>query len=337
MITIKDVARESGFSVTTVSRALNNYSDVNVNSKKHIVEVANELGYVPNKMAQNLVKQESKTIAFILSGLFKDGGRDNIVYQLFTGMYSYAESIGYDVALYTTDSSHQKKKSYVRFCKEHNISGAMLAGIKMDDPYLKELLKSKMPCILDDIDLESDHVSIITVNNEEAAKEAVQLLIDNNHKRIGCILGREVADVTVKRFNGYKKALASNNIDFDESITGIGNFTEEESYSATLKILKEKKDVTAFFCHSDIMAIGCIRAIRELGLDVPKDISIIGFDNIPLAQYFNPPLATVDQNFYEMGFQGAKQLVKMIKDKGGKEKIYLEHKILARNTISMLL
>lgn len=336
MATIKDVARVAGVSVTTVSRALNHYSDVNFETKKKIFEVAKELNYVPNKAAQNLVKRENKTLAFILSGLEKEGGKDNIIYRLLSGMYEYAATIDYDVALYTTDSAHQKKKGYVEFCREHNISGAIMNGIRMDDPYLKEIIESKMPCVLIDVDLAEDNVSCIMIDNEHAAFEAVQLLVNNNHTNIAMVTGRQEADVSIKRQNGYKKALAVNKIDYRQEWVVCGDFLEEQAYQEAKKLFSQHSEITAVFCASDMMALGTMKAIRELGLRIPEDISVIGFDDIPLVGYLSPALATVHQDFHLMGYYAGKQLVQMIHHEKCEKKIFIEHKILARDTIRML-
>lgn len=336
MITIKDVARKAGVSVTTVSRALNNYDDVNIDTKNHIIAVAKELNYVPNRAAQNLVKKENKTLALILSGLEKDGGKDNIVYRLLAGMFQYADEIQYEVILYTTDSAHQKEKSYVDFCKEHGISGAVLNGIKLDDPYLQEALDTGFPCVLIDIDVDAQNVSSVSINNEVAAYEAVQLLIDNNHKRIAMINGKKKADVSNKRFSGYKRALENHNIPYDPNLVIYADFVEEEAYVKTKELLEANPDITAIFCASDMMAFGTMHAIKDMGLKIPEDISVMGFDDIPLAAYFDPPLATVQQDFYLMGYYAARQLIRIIKNEPFEKKIFMEHKVLARDTISMI-
>lgn len=336
MVTIKDVAREAGVSVTTVSRALNGYDDVNIDTKQHIIRVANQLNYVPNRAAQSLVKKETKTLAFILSGLEKEGGRDNQVYRLLAGMYAFAETVDYNVALFTTDSAHQKQKTYVDFCREHNIGGAMISGIRLDDPYLKDLFKSGMPCVLIDVDMDSEKVSSVSIDNEQASREVVQMLIDMNHRRIGCVIGREETDVTIKRLSGYAIALSQNGILYDEDIVVCGDFLEHKAYEVTKKLLNQHSDMTAIYCFSDMMALGTMTAIREKGLRIPEDISVIGFDDIPISEYLNPALGTVRQNFYEMGYHAAKQLLKMIRGESSGQKIFIDYKVLARDTIRVL-
>jgi DNA-binding LacI/PurR family transcriptional regulator len=336
MATIKDIAKKAGVSITTVSRALNDYNDVNEDTKRHIKEIAEALNYSPNRAAQNLVKKNSRTLAIILSGLEREGGKDNIVYRLLAGMFEFAGTVDYEVVLYTTDTAHQKKKSYLQFCKENNIGGAMIDGIRLDDPYLQEIMKSDIPCVLIDIDMTSDQVSCITIDNVQAAYEAVELLINHNHKNIGMINGRREADVSIKRLKGYQSALESHNIVANEDYIVYGDFLEDIAYKEAYGLLMAHPEITALFCASDMMALSALKAAKDLCLRVPEDLSVIGFDDIPFAQYLTPPLATVKQDFYMMGYHAGKQLVKMIQHEAVEKKIYVEHKVLARNTIHML-
>ncbi len=336
MPTIKDIARIAGISVTTVSRALNHYSDVSAKTKKRVFDIAKEIGYVPNRSAQNLVKRKNNTLAIILSGLERKGGKDNIVYQLLSGMYSYAESVNYEVVLFTTSSAHQKEKTYIQFCKEHNIGGAVLNGIRIDDPYFHELVNSDLPCVLIDVLAEGGNTSSVTIDNIEAAKDAVAYLITQNHRTIGMINGRKEADVSIQRYKGYIKALKQHHITIDEDKIIYADFDEVKAYEKTKSLLRRYPEITALFCASDMMAIGAMRAIKDINLRIPQDISIVGFDNIPLSEYTTPPLTTIDQDFYKRGAEAAKQLLKMIQQEKVEKNIFLEHKLLARHSVHML-
>ncbi len=333
MATIRDIARESGFSVTTVSRALNGYSDVNEQSRLKIIETAKQLNYVPNKAAQNLVKKYSNTIAMIISGMEPKGGVDNLVYSLISGMYIMAEKFGYQVALFTMSSAYQKEKSYIQFCREHNIRGAVITGIRTDDKYFEEVVESDLPCVLIDIPLEGDNLSYIAIDNVEASREIVQILIDNNHKNIGMVSGRIEATVSLERYKGYEKALIENGIAINPDYVVTGNFLELKAYEVTKELLMKNKEITAIFCASDMMAIGCMKAVKELGLEIPKDISIVGFDDIPLAEYTTPPLTTVNQDFYERGKVAIQQLYKMTENLQYDKKINLDYKIMQRDSV----
>ncbi len=333
MATIRDIARESGFSVTTVSRALNGYSDVNEQSRMKIIETAKQLNYVPNKAAQSLVKQNSNTIAMIISGMEPKGSVDNLVYSLISGMYIMAEKMGYQVVLFTMSSAYQREKSYVQFCREHNIKGAVITGIRTDDKYFEEVVESDLPCVLIDIPLEGVNLSSIAIDNIEASKKIVQILIDNNHKNIAMVSGRKEATVSLERYEGYKQALVENGILINNDYVVKGDFLEQKAYEVSKELLKKNKEITAVFCASDMMAIGCMKAIKELGLEIPKDISIVGFDNIPLAKYTTPPLTTVNQDFYERGKVAVEQLCKMTENLDYKKKISLDYEIIERESV----
>lgn len=333
MATIKDIAREAGVSITTVSRALNGYSDVNEETRKHIKKVAQSLGYVPNKAAQNLVKKENKTLAIIISELFEDGGVDNIVYRLLSGVYSYAQTIGYEVMLFTTNSAYQHQKSYVDFCKEHNIAGAVISGIRTDDPYYAELVSTKFPCVLVDGPTDGS-INSISIDSVKASQEITELLIKNGHTNIACIAGRKEAVVTETRLDGYKKALLDNNIEYLDKYVKNCDFLEETAYIETTKLIKDNPEITALFCQSDVMAVGAMKAIKDLGKKVPKDISIAGFDDIPVAAYTSPSLTTVQQNFYEIGIEAAKGLLEIIEKKQSGKRFIVNHKIIERKSIS---
>lgn len=336
MITIKDIAREAGVSVTTVSRALNDYFDVSASTKAHILKVAKDLGYVPNKMAQNLVKQQNNTLAIILSGLEKEGGKDNIVYSLLSGMYAFAETVNYEVALFTTSSAHQKEKSYVQFCREHNIGGAVVNGIRTDDSFFKELLHSDLPCVLIDVPMEGKNTSTISVDNVEASTGAVEHLIQNNHKRIGMVNGRKEAAVSLEREKGYRHALNKSRILVDDRYIVYADYQEDIAYEKTKELLQACPEITALFCASDMMAIGAMRAIRDMGRSVPEDISIVGFDNIPLSAHTSPALTTINQDFYMMGHEASRQLLKMIKNEPVKRNVFLDYKLLERKSVRMI-
>ncbi len=333
MTTIKDIAREAGVSVTTVSRALNGYDDVNEITRKKIIEIAHRMKYVPNRAAQNLVKKENNTIALILSGFESDDGISNLVFKLLSGMYEQAQEYGYNVALFTTNTAHQRETSYFQFCRANNICGAVVSGLRIDDPYFKELVDSNIPCILSDVNLTGKKVTVLTVNNEEASYEMVKYLIDKKHKNIAMINGREEAEVSKLRFAGYKKALIEHNIEVKESYIGIGNFIEEDTYNETKRILENNKEVTAIFCASDLMAITAMRAIRDMGKRVPEDISIAGFDDIVLSSHTTPPLTTVKQDFKERGKVAIREIEKILKTNNSNPFVEMPYKIVIRESV----
>lgn len=334
MVTIKDIAKKAKVSVTTVSRALNDFDDVKVETKKKIKKIAKEMGYVPNRMARGLVKKEKRTLALVLSNLEKQGGKDNIVYQIMSGMYNFADSINFEIIIFSTSSAHQKETTYTQFCYGHDIGGAILLGIQIDDPYFKEIINSDIPVVLIDIDGYGEKVSSVLIDNTEASREAVEHLIKNNHINIAMLTGRPNAEVSITRQSGYEKALADANIELNSNYIKCGYFLEVNAYIETKKLIENHPEVTAIFCASDMMACGAYRAIREIGKTIPTDISVIGFDDNPLAEYLSPSLTTVRQDFYNKGYKAAEILYKMIKNEVQNLRVVQEHTLVLRDSVT---
>ncbi len=332
LITIKDVSKKSGFSITTVSRALGDFDDVNIETKKYIKKVAKELGYFRNKNAVSLVKRQNRSIGLIVSGLERDGGKDNIFYSLMSGMYHYAETIDYEVLIYTTNSAQQQKISYIQFCMENNIAGAILNGIRKDDPFLQELFESEIPTVLIDVNIPSSKAASVSVDNVQAACDAVTYLIQRGLTRIGMISGRKEAFVSQLRLDGYLKAIKENNLKVDYSLIKTANFNMEQAYHETIDLLNEHPNLQAIFCASDLMAFGAYKGIKEKGFVIGKDISVIGFDDIPLAQYMDPPLTTVCQDFYLMGYKAAAELIHIVNGESVPQHHVLEHHLIVRES-----
>ncbi|WKU25052.1 LacI family DNA-binding transcriptional regulator [Priestia megaterium] len=332
MTTIKDIARVAGVSVTTVSRALNGYSDVNEKTRQKIAAVARELNYSPNTLARGLVMQKSKTIGLLVSGISRESVKDNFTFEVLCGVNERASTLGYDLILFNTNTMMQREKTYTQLCRERRVDGAIIQGIKKEDPYLKEVVESDIPCVLVDIPVHSNSVGYVTTDNALGAKKAVEHLAGLGHQHIGMINGHEDAFVSQERLNGYREALKECGLSFRSEWVVSGNFEEKKAEKAACELLNRHKEVTAIFCASDLMALGALKACKELGLDVPKDISIVGYDNIVLASYSSPNLTTVGQEVYQIGYEAADLLIEMLEGKETKMERYLDTKLIIRES-----
>jgi len=332
MTTIKDVAKKSGYSISTVSKALNGYKDISEKAKNKIIKVAEELNYVPDLSLKNITKRESRSIAVIFSGLSKDGAADGIMYNIIAGAFEYANSVNYDVKIFTINAAIQKEISYFRFCKERNIEGAIVMGISSDDPYFEEIISSKLPVVLIDILTENMNVGVVSIDHEKAAQEATNYLIGIGHKNIAMINGKKNAVVSKLRENGFKKVLEENNMKVNEKWIAYGDFSRQKAFNETYKLLQLYPEITAIFCASDIMAIGVYEAAEKLGISIPDDLSIVGFDNIPLASFITPKLTTVKQDMYKNGYEAAKLLRFIIKNENIERHKILTHELLVRDS-----
>ncbi|MCL7749696.1 LacI family DNA-binding transcriptional regulator [Halalkalibacter alkaliphilus] len=332
MATIKDIAKAAGVSVTTVSRALNGYNDVNEKTRAKIKSIAEELNYSPNAVARSLVKSKTETIGLLVSELSLSGAKDMFTYEIMCGINDSSSEKGYDLILFSTNSAKQKAKSYSQLCRERQVEGVIMQGIKIDDPYLKEVIDSNIPCVLIDVEIEGENVGFVSTDNVFGAQMAVKHLTNLGHRNIAIMNGHNQAVVSQKRLQGYKKQLEEASIAFQEEYVLNGEFLEEKAEKVAYSFLNEHPEVTAIFCASDLMALGVMNAAKRLGIAVPEELSIVGYDNITLAEYVQPQLSTVEQNKYQIGFKAAKLLIDMLEGNKANRKVILDNQLIIRNT-----
>ncbi|TDL78814.1 LacI family DNA-binding transcriptional regulator [Peribacillus frigoritolerans] len=332
MTTIKDIAKAAGVSVTTVSRALNGYSDVNEKTRQKISRIAKELNYSPNTLARGLVMNKSKTIGMLVSGMDRVSSKDNFTFEVLSGVNECISERDYDLVLFSTTTTKQREKTYSQLCRERRVDGAILQGMKIDDPYLKEVVESDIPCMLIDIPIASNSVGYVTTDNVLGAKRAVEHLISLGHTKIALINGHDQAYVSKQRLKGYLDALMEARLEVNEDWIVSGDFSEEKAELVTETLLKEHPEITAVFCASDLMALGAMKSAKASGIHVPEGLSVIGYDNILLAAYSNPALTTIAQNKFELGYQAANSLIDMLEGKSGSNVITLKTDLIIRES-----
>ncbi len=332
MATIKDIAKAAGVSVTTVSRALNGYSDVSERTRKKIKQIADDLSYSPNALARSLVMNKTKTIGLLVSGISREGAKDNIVFEVLTGVNEYCGHVDYDIVLFNTSSSQQKQKTYTQLCRERRVDGVVIQGIKNDDPYLMEVVESDIPCVLVDIPIQGDTVGYVATDNVAGAKEAVQHLVDLGHRQIGMINGHDRAFVSQERIQGYQDGLESNHLPYNEDLVYNGGFSEKQAEEAAVSLLNTFPETSAIFCASDLMAFGVMRAAKRVGREVPEELSIIGYDNIILSSYVTPSLTTISQDMFQIGYSAAGLLIDLLEGGNPPRSKIVSHELVVRES-----
>lgn len=330
-ISIKDVANEVGVSITTVSRALNGYSDVSEKTREKIQEAVERLNYAPDINARSLGGKADTTIALLTSEL-REKDENGFVYGLIKGLFEQCSEQGCEFMLLATDKAKQEKLSFLQLCKKKNLSGVVVTGLRKDDLYYMEILKSEIPCALIDMKVSGKKKCNITIDNVSAAKEAVKYLIQLGHREIGMINGQKLADVSGERYSGYVSALLEEKIPLKLDYTIYCDFIEDTAYEKTKELLNRYPQITALFCASDMMAIGAIRAAEDMGMQVPEDLSVLGFDDIPIAQYVYKGVSTVRQCPSMMGREGGRVVWRMIQGERVEEEVVLPHELLIRST-----
>ncbi len=310
MVGLKDVAKECGISVTQVSRALNGHNDVSEKTRKLVEKTAKEMGYVKNIAAQMLVTQKSKQIA-----LFHKGINDNnkltgsMLVKMLKGINEFVSGKGWESVLYLVDNFDV---SYLDYCKQRNIPGVILTGMEFDDERYLELIESDFPCVVIDIPIEGENKGCVLINNVFYTMAGVEKLIAKGRKRIAMLCGHDHAVVSIERKNGYQIALTKHGILYDDSIVENADFDYDKAYEKTIELMKNDSSIDAFFCQSDIMAIACMKAIKDIGKKVPEDVSVLGFDGMVLCDFTTPSLSTIEQDVERKGYAAAKLIYDII-------------------------
>lgn len=326
------MAKEARVSITTVSKALNGYSDVSTETKKKIQEIAKRMNYMPDANARSLSGRPRKTLAFLVSGMVETD-ESGFVYGYISGMYQASLDYDFDFIILTTNAARQSELSYIQMCRQKNIDGVLISGLNINEPYYKELMNSEIPCVVMEGEYKSHNVCGLSIDNAKAAYDAVHYLIGLGHKKIAMMNGKETATVSRRRRRGYEQAMEEAGLEMDDLWVENGEFDAEAAYKATFRLLENCPSVTAIFCASDLMAVGVIQALNEKGLKVPDDISVVGFDDIPIAKYINGGITTVSQSPYLMGKTGGEILYHMILDKKEYSHIYVDYKFVKRATV----
>ncbi|KGP72840.1 LacI family DNA-binding transcriptional regulator [Pontibacillus yanchengensis] len=310
MVTIYDIAKETGYSVTTVSKALNNYSDVSSKTKRAILDAVEEMGYLPNSHARTLTTKKSWTIGVIFIESLGVGMKHPFFNAVIESFRKNVEVLGYDL-LFASRMINNQQKSYLEQFKYRGVDGVVVVCSLFDDVQVKELMDSSIPTVV--IDLHSKESAVVNSDNFAGSYKAVEYLYSLGHQSIAHIAGHATTFAGQERRNGFMTSMKTMGLDIpDEYVVNGDYFSREGGYKAMKQLLSLPNPPTAIFTAADSLAIGAMEAIKDAGYQVPDDFSVIGFDDIELAQFINPPLTTVRQDTELIGEESADLLIKQI-------------------------
>ncbi len=324
--TMADIARRAGVSVSTVSRALAGSPLVTAATRQRIARLAGDAGYVLNQVAQGLRLQRSRQLLVILPSI-----ANPFFAEVVLGVEEEAQARGYGVLVGNTSGAPEREAALGRHLQTGVVDGLLV-------------LMGRIPSVLSDIAAAHRVVAIservpgsgiatVTIDNAAAAQEAVEHLIALGHRRIAHIAGRARSNVALQRIKGYRAALQAAGIAPDEALIALGDFSVASGEAAMRRLLAIEPRPTAVFCGNDEMAIGVIRAARARGLHVPGDLSVVGFDDVPLAAAYDPPLTTVQQPRHEMGRAAAALLIDQLADEHHpRDDAPLPHRLVVRDS-----
>jgi len=336
-LNIKDIAKLAGVGITTVSRVINDHPDVKDETRAHVQRIIEEYHYIPNNSARNLKRLESMDIGIFIKGIFN---------PFFAKMIQNIEEIftyhGYSTILhYNTEANRRDIDAVYEFCNEKKLIGLICLGGDFESITDYEIERLGVPLILTSTnitsDLNSNLFSSICIDNEKAAFIAVDYLCKMGHREIGIITTGE-GDKSTGTFRtlGYMNALKANEIKKNDNHFEVADYSFERAYEAAQRLLNKSPEISAIFAISDIMAIGASKAILDQGLKIPDNISIIGFDDIDYAAYYNPALTTIRQPIELISKSTAEMMIDLLNDQENHRHEIFETSLIKRNSCRFL-
>lgn len=300
--TIKDIAKKLHLSISTVSRALRNAPDINPETKKIILELAELMSYLPNKLARSLRQNQTNTIGVIVPNL------DYVISTMVKGIDEAALEAGFTVIVCQSNESFIREAVNTRRMLNSLVDGFIISvssETKSND-HFKVLQEREIPLVVFDRVIPDMVASSVILDNEEGGFIATEHLIEQGYKRIAILAGPKTLDISNNRLKGYQKALKKYNMKFDPSLVVHCEFNQDFAFFATEELLALKKRPDAIFTISDRMAIGAMIAIKNKGLKMPDDIGLVGFNNEPSLALFTPSISSVEQPSFEIGKMAGK-------------------------------
>ena len=318
--TLKNIADKLGISVTTVSKALKGYSDVSPKTKAAVLKLAQELNYTPNEFAVNLRTQASKTIGLIIP---------EVVHHFFSnvinGIIDEAEKNNYLVIILQCSESKEMERKQVRLLLNKRVDGIImsLSNESNNEDHLLEIIERNIPLVLFDKISKIVPCSKVIIDDILAAETAVQHLIDVGCKNIAHFRGPLNPQNSIDRFLGYKKALTKNNLTFDaKRVRSCNRVSFEEGFAFAEEIMTQNPETDGFFVITDLVAVGVLTYLNQVGIKVPEQVKVIGFSNWFMSKVISPSLSTIDQPSYEMGVTSFEVLLDAIQKKN-KNQVFL--------------
>ena len=330
-ITIQDVAEKANVSVATVSRVMNGNYPVKAETRETVLKVIKELNYIPNMQARELTKQKSTTIGVVVPSI------NNMFFtELVYGIENELKTNSLSIILACTNGDSDEEQKCVNNLISRNVSGIIVAGPGTENIKAKfyDNISHKIPLVFINSEYMDSNISYVSNDEASGAKIALNYLLDNNHKDILFVRGKDSYSYDIKE-KIYKEIMAKN---FDSSkIINIGNGNTSDTVDNTMNIFLDilnNRSSTAVFACNDLMAVGVLNACKKLGIKVPNEISIIGYDNIPLSKFVEPKLTTMDQNMFFLGANAAQLLVEKINcDNKFSKRIILNNSLVERKTV----
>ncbi|MEW6046745.1 MAG: LacI family DNA-binding transcriptional regulator [Bacillota bacterium] len=327
--TIADVAKLAGVSARTVSRVINARGYVSSETRDRVLSVIRSLQYQPNPVARAMAGAPAQTIGVVIGHEPRIAFSNPFLSEVLRGIGHVASQNGYQVMLYTGESN----LPYASLLATNQIGAMVFMSVPATDPRVARVVEGGYPVVLTCRYQDSERVYTVDVDNEAGAFMAVEHLIRYGHRTIAMVTGPANHMTTVRRVAGYRQALERYGIFFDPALVAEGDYSEESGYRLTHLLLAMRPDLSAIFAAGDLMAIGVVKALVQNGRRVPEDVSVVGFDDISMARYLQPPLTTVRQPGFDKGAIAAEMAIQLARGRTPQQRhVTLAPELVARGS-----
>jgi LacI family transcriptional regulator len=306
-----DVARRAKVNISTVSRTINQTGKIGAETQERIYRAMRELGYRPNRVARRL---RARDVSSHLLGLIIPNIQNPFFADLARGVEDVASRNNYAVLLCNYDEDEVKERFYLDVMQSESVDGIILPPIHETDPAVLQVVRNGIPVVCVDRSLSSGSLDKVEVDNHMGALKAVEHILAQGHRRVGLIGGPADSSTGRERHRGYEDAHAAAGLPVRRELVRFGDFKEASGRAIARELLSLSDPPTALFACNGLMLAGALEAIAEKGLKIPRQIALVGFDELPLANVFNPPLTVVRQPAYEVGRYAAELLLQRLKE-----------------------
>ncbi|MDD5658850.1 MAG: LacI family DNA-binding transcriptional regulator [Actinomycetota bacterium] len=330
-ITLNDVSKSAGVSIKTVSRVINDSKYVKKETKKKVLEVIKKLNYKPDYFARNLKKKRSNVIGYIIPDF-----TNQFFGMVFNGIEREFRKAGYNILVSNSDGEEKLEEKSIDVLISNRVEGIIFASTGLSGEYVKKQIEEfKIPFILIDNKLKGIKMNCVLHDNVKGAEILTNHLIKvHNKSKIAFIAGPIYETSSKRRLEGYKNSLMDNNIEIKESFIKVGQWNNNSGYKLTKQLFNQKEKPDSIFIAGSSMALGVLKALKEIDLNVPEDIKLVSFDNLDFVEAIQPPLTTLDRIEEKIGTEAAKMLINKIenKDWNNYDEVYISMEIVIRES-----
>lgn len=329
-VTMEDIAERADVSINTVSRALNDKPDINDQTKKEILRIADELNYQPNRFAQGLRSSKTSTLGVIVADILNP-----FFSALLKGIEQAAREEGYSIIVQDSDENYENEKSAVQTTMSEQVDGLLITPVQTNQGTIVDLKQSELPFVLlgryfDDLD-----THYVVTDDVQGAKSATNHLIEKGHERIAMVNGPTHISSSRERLQGYLSTMEEHELSVNNSFMLNNNVTIDDGYEAGRAVISSAPRPTAVLCYSDFVAIGIIKVARDAGLKIPEELAVVGYDDVFFSTCLEVPLTTVRIPKKKLGkraFHVLKALIDGERDTSNLQQVKLETELLIRKS-----